>query len=362
MHAALRLAARGLGNVAPNPAVGCIIVNREGHVAGRGWTAPGGRPHAETQAILRAGKNCEGGTAYVTLEPCSHQGKTPPCSKALIKSGIARVVVACMDPDPRVSGKGIRNLQKAGIEVQTGILHEQAMKLNAGFFLKIDKGRPLFTLKTATSLDGRIATHTGSSQWITDTQARQRGHYLRATHDAILVGIGTALADDPSLSCRLPGMEGQSPVRLVADTALRLPPSSQMAETAHQVRTVVLCSADADKTAVRALKDKGVEVKTLETRISGRVPPETLAKAMGELGLTRVLLEGGGKIAGEFLAAGLIDRLAWFHAPKLIGGDGMPAIAAFGTEKIDDSAVFERSSLAETGPDLYETYEHTEAD
>jgi diaminohydroxyphosphoribosylaminopyrimidine deaminase / 5-amino-6-(5-phosphoribosylamino)uracil reductase len=208
MRSAIALARRGLGTVAPNPAVGCVIVNN-GTVVGRGWTQPGGRPHGETEALRRAGDAASGATAYVSLEPCNHWGKTPPCTEALLEARIGRVVVACEDPDPRVSGSGIRRLREAGVQVDIGLCADEATELNEGFFHRIRDGRPLVTLKLATSLDGRIALRTGESQWITGPTARSWGHGLRARYDAIMVGLNTALADDPELTCRLPGLSGR---------------------------------------------------------------------------------------------------------------------------------------------------------
>lgn len=357
MRTALTLARRGLGMVAPNPAVGCVIIDSGGHVAGRGWTAVGGRPHAETLALKQAAGKAKGGTAYVSFEPCSHKGETPPCAKALIKSGIGRVVIGCGDPDPRVSGNGVSMLEAAGIEVTEGVLEAEALALNAGFITKIKLGRPLFTLKAATSLDGRIATRTGDSQWITGDAARLTAHMLRARHDAVMVGIGTALADDPSLTCRLGGMESFSPVRIVADSSLRLPPTSFLVTTAKQYPTWIICSPDADKKTSNALEENGVTVINVEKNQSGRPSPAAMAKALGERGLTRVLIEGGGKLAGEFLAAGLVDQLAWYHAPMLIGGDGVAAAASFGVEKLVDAPEYVRSGLELVGRDLYETYQ-----
>src|SRR5579872_6272521 len=236
MRASLGLARRGLGNTWPNPAVGCVLV-REGRVVGRGWTQAGGRPHAEAEALARAGRAARGATAYVTLEPCSHHGKTPPCAEALIAAGIARVVAAIEDPDPRVSGRGIARLKEAGITVETGPCADEAVELNAGFLCRVKHGRPLVTLKLATSLDGRIATASGESRWITGAAARERAHLLRATQDAVLVGTGTALADDPQLTCRLPGLEDRSPVRVVIDRNLRLPATLRLFSEARPVPT-----------------------------------------------------------------------------------------------------------------------------
>jgi diaminohydroxyphosphoribosylaminopyrimidine deaminase/5-amino-6-(5-phosphoribosylamino)uracil reductase len=222
MRAALALARRGLGRVAPNPAVGCVLV-KDGRVVGRGWTQAGGRPHAETEALARAGEAARGATAYVTLEPCSHHGKTPPCAESLIAAGISRSVVALEDPDPRVSGSGLTLLREAGIAVDTGLLAEAAAEVNAGYLMRTRTGRPLVTLKLATTLDGRIATRAGESRWITGPLARARAHLLRAESDAVLVGSGTAVTDNPRLDVRLPGLEGRSPLRVLLDGRLRLP-------------------------------------------------------------------------------------------------------------------------------------------
>ena len=357
MGTALALAGRSLGMVAPNPAVGCVIVASDGQVAGRGWTQFGGRPHAEYEAIKRAGEQCRGATAYVTLEPCDHQGKTPACSKALIKAAIKRVVVACKDPDPRVSGKGLKRLKNAGIEVVQGILEQEAQYLNSGFFTRLAKGRPLFTLKSATTLDGRTATRSGHSKWITGLEARATGHMLRARHDAIMIGIGTALADNPQLTCRIAGMEVYSPRRIITDSTLKLPLSSPLVETANQIPTIILTATGSDRGKIRALKKQGVKVIELKPSLSNQLAPEVMAEALGDEGINSVLIEGGGKLAGSFMSAGLIDRLAWFHAPKLIGGDGIPSIAAYGVENLLDAQSFQRTAQHKCGKDIYETYD-----
>src|SRR5215475_2950035 len=236
MAAALDLARRGLGRVWPNPAVGCVLV-RQGRVVGRGWTQPGGRPHAETEALHRAGAAAKGATAYVTLEPCSHHGRTPPCADALIAAGIARAVVAMEDPDPRVSGAGLARLREAGIKVDLGLGESEAGEINAGFFLRIRERRPLITLKLAMTLDGRIATRSGESRWITGEAARARAHLLRAQHDAVMVGSGTVLADDPLLNVRLPGLGRQSPLRIVLDGRMRLSLTSALVAGARETPT-----------------------------------------------------------------------------------------------------------------------------
>src|SRR5580700_3393612 len=259
MRAALALARRGLGSTWPNPAVGCVIVN-DGRVVGRGWTQKGGRPHAETEALQRAGVAAKGATAYVSLEPCSHHGKTPPCAEALIVARIARVVAAVEDPDPRVSGAGIARLRDAGVKVETGLCADEAAELNAGFFCRVKHGRPLVTLKLATSLDGRIATPSGESRWITGEAARERAHLLRATHDAVLVGTGTALADDPLLTCRLPGLADRSPVRIVLDRNLRLPATLRLFTEARETPSWVVTLNSSDTVGRKARHDQGVTV------------------------------------------------------------------------------------------------------
>ena len=354
MRAALSLARRVLGTVWPNPAVGCVLV-KDGEVVGRGWTQPGGRPHGETEALARAGALAQGATAYISLEPCAHHGKTPPCADALIAAGIARAVVAIEDPDPRVAGRGLERLRTAGIKVETGIGAKEATEINAGFFKRIAEGRPLVTLKLASTLDGRIATASGESQWITGEAARDRAHLLRATHDAVMVGVGTVVADNPELTCRLPGLEARSPVRIVIDGSLRTPLTVKLIAHAKQVPTWIVHRHGADAARCQALRDCGVEL--IEVPVSESVEMDlTVAFAeLGRRGLTRVLVEGGAGLAGELMEEGLVDRLAWFHAPMLIGGDGLPAIAAFGVEKLGMAPKFKRLSLETIGNDVLET-------
>lgn len=353
MRAALGLARRGLGNVWPNPAVGCILM-RDGRVAGRGWTQPGGRPHAEAEALGRAGQNTRGATAYITLEPCSHQGQTAPCVEALLAAGIARAVIACQDPDPRVSGRGITRLGDGGVEVTTGPCAAEAEEINAGFFLRVRAGRPLVTLKVATSLDGRIAIHDGESKWITGETARAWAHRLRACHDAVMVGIGTVLADDPKLTCRLPGLAHRSPVRVVVDSRLRLPLSSQVVAGAREPPTWLITRSDGDARRRRAYAKRGVEVIAIDA--DDHLPMLQVVQELGRRGVTRLLVEGGSHIAAALLRQGLVDRLAWFRAPRLIGGDGVAAAAAFGVDRLEDMARFERISVVRAGEDILETY------
>lgn len=341
MAMALGLAARGLGRVWPNPAVGCVLV-RDGVVVGRGWTQPGGRPHAETEALARAGADARGATAYVSLEPCAHHGRTPPCADALIAAGVARVVLATRDPDPRTNGKGAERLRAAGLQVDEGALEAEARALNAGFVSRIERGRPLVTLKLATTLDARIATASGESKWITGEAARRRAHVLRATHDAVMVGAGTAAADDPELTCRLPGFADRSgPVRIVAG---RLSPQSKLARSARET-PVWRLARDADP-ALSALGVKPVIAPDLAAGL----------QALGARGLTRLLVEGGRGLATSLLAQGLVDRLCWFRAPSLIGADGLPAFDRLGVAALAELKRFRRLSVEPVGDDLLETY------
>ncbi len=353
MHAALALARRGLGTTWPNPTVGCVIV-KDGAVVGRGWTQPGGRPHGETEALARAGAGAAGATAYVSLEPCCHHGRTPPCTDALIAAGIARVVVAIEDPDPRVAGRGLAMLRAAGIAVETGLLAAQAAEINAGFLARLATGRPLVTLKLAATLDGKIATATGESRWITGETARQRAHLLRATHDAVMVGANTVIADDPLLTCRLPGLESRKPVRLVVDGGLRVPLTAKLVVEARQAPTWILHRHGIDAARGRAFRDCGVDLIEAPETPLGELDLRAALAELGQRGLTRILVEGGARLAGALLEADLVDRVAWFHAPILLGGDALPAIEAFGVTELKSAPRFKRLSLAELGEDVLE--------
>ncbi|WBV44658.1 bifunctional diaminohydroxyphosphoribosylaminopyrimidine deaminase/5-amino-6-(5-phosphoribosylamino)uracil reductase RibD [Pseudoroseomonas cervicalis] len=361
MRAALALAARGLGNVWPNPSVGCVLVSPQGQVVGRGWTAPGGRPHAETEALKRAGAAARGATAYVTLEPCCHWGRTPPCTDALIAAGVARVVVAMRDPDPRVDGGGIEQLRAAGIDVSTGLLEDEARAINAGFTKRLTRNLPLLTLKLASTLDGRIATRSGESQWITGAPARRLAHALRGTHDAVLVGSGTALADDPELSCRIPGFAPVPTVRVVADARLRLSPGARMLREGGGPVWIATRTGhpDALLAPLRAAGAEIVEVPEAEGPAGQPMglDPAALLRALAARGLTRVLAEGGAALAAGLLRAGLVDRLAWFHAPAIIGGDGRPALDALPLELLSAMPRYRRTALALPGADLFSEYE-----
>ena len=330
MRAALALAGRGLGRVWPNPAVGCILVRPDlgGRVVGRGWTQPGGRPHAETEALAQAGELAVGATAYVTLEPCAHQGETGPCAEALVRARIARCVVALEDPDSRVSGKGLEILRAAGIAVEVGLRRLDAVAVNAGFLSRVTKGRPWVGLKTATTLDGMVASASGRSKWITGVEARARGHLLRARFDAILTGAGTVRADDPQLTCRLPGMEDRSPMRVVM----------------------------AGKTTI-ALASKVMPCRVFDNA----APPAVLAE-LANSGITRLLIEAGSRINAAFLAADLVDEIHWFRAPKVMGGDGL---AAFGDLRHDDPGAlpgFIMTARCLAGADTYEVWRRDRTD
>lgn len=341
MRVALGLATRGLGNVWPNPAVGCVLV-KEGRVVGRGWTQPGGRPHAETEALKRAGEAARGATAYVTLEPCSHHGKTPPCADALVAAGIARCVVAAGDTDSRVSGQGLERLRAAGISVETGVLQEEARTLNTGFFKRVEQGLPLVTLKIASTLDGKIALANGESKWITGPEARAMVHRERARHDVVLTGAGTLRADDPDLRCRLPGGDLRPVVRAVLSRR-GVSADSQLARSAGEAPVWVFCDADTDV-------PPGVRRFPLEG-------PEAVLRTLAAEGVTRVMIEAGGRLAASFLGSGLVDRVLWFRAPMVIGGDGLPAISALGLDHLAQSPDFARLASGPVGRDWFEIYE-----
>lgn len=335
MALALSLGRRGMGRVWPNPAVGCVIV-RDGVIVGRGRTADGGRPHAETQALAQAGVAAKGATAYVTLEPCSHHGKTPPCANALIAAGIADVVVATGDPNPQVSGEGIAMLEAAGIGVRMGVLKDQADADHAGFFLAQTRGRPFITLKLATTLDGHIATTTGDSQWITGPASRRLVHAMRARNDAVMVGAGTVRADNPMLDVRDMGADLQ-PVRVVISSDLNLPIDGKLAQTTKD-QPVWLCHGP----AAEASGWTALGARSFRTAFKGGAVD--LADAMRQLsqaGLTRIFCEGGGQLAASLMAAGLVDELVLFHGPKVIGGDGMAALGTLGVTSLGDAPRFE---------------------
>ncbi len=349
MRAALALARRGLGNTWPNPAVGCVVT-RGARVVGRGTTAPSGRPHAEVVALAMAGEAARGATAYVTLEPCAHHGRTPPCVDALVAAGVSRVVVALGDPDPRVNGQGIAWLRAADIAVETGLLVGEAEEINLGFLTRVRLGRPMVTLKIASTLDGRIATRTGESQWITGPAARRTAHALRGRHDAVMVGVGTVMADNPELTCRIEGFKPVATVRVVADSHLRTPLTAKLLATATQSPTWFLCRDGAESERRDGMRGAGAEVIEVASGEMGVDLPAGL-QALGARGITRVLVEGGARIAAALLRADLVDRIAWFHAPAVMGGDGWPAAQAFGIGALASMPRFERVATNIVGDD-----------
>lgn len=358
MGTALALGRRGMGQCAPNPAVGCVIV-KNGRIVGRGWTSPGGRPHAEPQALARAGDAARGATVYVTLEPCAHHGHTPPCADALIAAGVARVVAPFEDTDARVSGRGFRRLREAGIEVTTGVMVDAAARDLAGFLMRNEIGRPRVTLKLASSLDGRIATATGHSQWITGAQARRVVHSLRARHDAVMVGAGTARADDPMLTVRGMGAV-QQPVRVVVSRRLDVPLMSGLARSAAEVPVWLCHGPDVDDSIAAAWRGTGARLMPCAVT-AGQVDPASVLQALGRAGITRVLCEGGGSLAASFLGAGLVDEFVGFTAGLAIGAEGLPGIGALGLASLDEVARF---SLAETqvvGDDVMHRWERSAA-
>ena len=326
MALALSLGRRGLGRTWPNPAVGAVIV-KDGVIVGRGWTQPGGRPHAEVEALRRAGEAARGATMYVTLEPCSHFGKSPPCADAVIAAGVSRVVSAIEDPNPEVAGQGHARLQAAGITVEVGLGADEARRDNAGHILRMTQRRPRVLLKLAISADGKAGTAGGKPIAITGEDARDRVHLLRAENDAIMVGIGTVLADDPQLTCRLPGMAKRSPVRVIADSALRLPVQSQLVQSARETPVWAICAGGAAEQAVSNLLSRGVNV----LRSPNSAEPLDIREVLGLLsaaGITRLMVEGGPTLAATLLAADLVDEAVLFHSPKIVGAGGIEALAS----------------------------------
>jgi len=359
MALALALGRRGLGNTWPNPAVGAVIVRNEPHgpvVVGRGWTQPGGRPHAEVEALRRAGATARGATIYTTLEPCSHFGQTPPCADAIIAAGIARVVSALDDPNPEIAGEGYRRLRAAGIIVVTGVGAEEARRTHAGHVRRMRDGRPHVTLKLAVSADGKAGLAGRRPATITGEPARERVHCLRAMHDAILIGIGTALADDPLLTVRLPGMAGRSPVRVVLDSELRLPPAGKLARGARETPLWIVAGQDASEERERALRESRAEV----LRVGGSRDRRDLAAALRLLatrGITRLMVEGGPTVAAAFLAADLVDEVVLLRSSATIGAGGLDALEGMPLTALTRSAHLRSCGVETVGGDTVETFE-----
>lgn len=353
MALALVLGRRGLGRTWPNPAVGAVIVRRDGgspRIVGRGWTQPGGRPHAEVEALRRAGEAARGGTLYVTLEPCSHHGKSPPCADAVIAAGVARVVSALDDPNPEVAGAGHARLRRAGISVDIGVGAEEARRDHAGYLRRVRDGRPRVALKLAISADRKAGAAGRKPVAITGSETRDRVHLMRAQSDAVMIGIGTALADDPLLTCRLPGMAAFSPVRIVIDSGLRLPLGSRLVRSARDVPVWVVAGARASGEAENTLTGQGVSV----LRVPGPVGPLDLVavlKLLAARGVTRLMAEGGPILATALLAADLIDEAVLYHSPTVVGADGIDALEGMPLAALTESPRFKCVASEPVGAD-----------
>ena len=349
MARAISLARNGLGRTSPNPLVGAVIV-RDGRIVAEGWHRKAGTPHAEIHALNMAGELARGATVYVSLEPCAHYGRTGPCARALVEAGVSRVVVAMTDPNPKVAGKGIAILQEAGIEVTTGVLEQEARQLNEVFLKWMTTGLPFVALKTAMTLDGKIATAAGQSQWITNEASRYETHRLRDIYDGILVGINTALADNPSLTTRLKEYQGRNPVRIVVDSRARLPLTAKLV-TDGAARTIVAVTEQAPAERVEALRSAGVEI--IVAGSSNHVDMQSLMEQLGAMKISSVLVEGGGSVNFSLLQAGLVDRVYAFIAPKLVGGrDAITPVEGEGFQELDRAVELENIQLRQLGSDV----------
>ncbi len=356
MRMCLNLAGKARGLTSPNPLVGAVIVKR-GVIVGKGFHTSAGAPHAEIEALRRAGKNARDAVLYVNLEPCCHFGKTPPCTEAVIRAGIRRVVLAISDPNPLVSGEGIRRLQEAGISVEQGLLAGEAARLNQFFIKYITKKRPFVVLKTAMSLDGKIATHTGESEWITGGRARAYAHTLRLHHDAIMVGVGTVLKDNPLLNYRGRAHRDKQPVRIVVDSTAKIPVQSRVLQDTKTIRTIVAVTGRAIASKLKKLTNMGAEV--LLVRADGeRVDQDDLLGKLGSMGITSVLVEGGGELNASLIRAGQVDKLLIFIAPMIIGGrDAVSFVGGRGIEHIKSAYQCTPPLVRRFGRDiLLETY------
>jgi diaminohydroxyphosphoribosylaminopyrimidine deaminase/5-amino-6-(5-phosphoribosylamino)uracil reductase len=357
MQLALTLGRRGQGRTWPNPAVGAVVV-KDGVIVGRGWTQPGGRPHAEPEALLRAGEATRGATLYVTLEPCSHVGKSPPCTEAIIAAGIARVVSAIEDPNPQVAGKGHARLHAAGISVDIGLGASEAARDHAGHFRRIRDKRPHVILKLAVSSDDKIGAAGHKPVAISGEAAKARMHLLRAESDAILVGIGTVRADDPSLTCRLPGMEARSPVRVVLDRSLRISATSRLVHSARETPLWVMTSTLSEAATAAKLGASGAQVIRVAAATTG-LDLDAVLHALSEKGITRLLVEGGARVASSFVAAHLVDEVWLLRGPAPIGADGVPALDALPLSDLTESPMFKRRASEILQNDTLAIYERT---
>ncbi|MBU0730494.1 MAG: bifunctional diaminohydroxyphosphoribosylaminopyrimidine deaminase/5-amino-6-(5-phosphoribosylamino)uracil reductase RibD [Proteobacteria bacterium] len=350
MKLALREAAKGIGKTSPNPCVGAVVV-RGGKVVGKGYHRKAGTPHAEVNALRAAGELARGATIYVTLEPCNHTGRTPPCTKAILESGIKRVVVGMPDPNPQVKGGGCDFLTKKGLSVTSGVLEEECRAINRPFIKHIQTGLPWVILKAGCSLDGRIAVANGQSGWITNDQSRAEVHRVRNRVDAILIGVGTVLADDPSLTARLPNRRGKDPLRVILDTQLRMPPQAKMLKQRSAAATWIFCGKQYDKARRNMLEDAGAIVRPVRVT-NGRLDLTAVLEILGSQQLTSVLVEGGSKVHGSFLRADLIDQALIFLAPILIGSDGIPLIDTMGLQSVQNARRFKTIRTRRFGDDI----------
>jgi diaminohydroxyphosphoribosylaminopyrimidine deaminase/5-amino-6-(5-phosphoribosylamino)uracil reductase len=351
MAQALQLARRGLGLTWPNPSVGSLVVAPSGEILGRGSTAPGGRPHAEAIALERAGARTKGATIYVTLEPCAHAaGRGHACADVIVAAKPARAVIALRDPDPRTAGRGIARLAAAGIEVVEGVLAEEAAAVALGHILRVTEGRPAVTLKLAVGADGLLPRGKGVPVWVTGPDARAHGHLLRARNDAIMVGRGTIIADNPSLTCRLPGMTCRSPVRIVLDRRLRTPPEARLFDDL-MVPVWLVCAADEEHPNTDALQDRGAEIVSVPVDAHGMLGLRDVLETLANRGITRVLIEGGPQVARAFLDADLIDEAVIYQGPKPAGPDGLMPFVSEGLDPVTSSGHFMRLEARSFGPD-----------
>ena len=355
MMLALTLGRRGLGNAWPNPAVGAVVV-KNGVVVGRGWTQPGGRPHAEVEALGRAGEAGRGATLYATLEPCSHHGKTPPCVDAIMAAGVARVVSSLEDPNPKIAGQGHARLRAAGVSVTLGVCADEARRAHAGHIRRVRDGRPHVTLKLAVSADGKAGLAGRRPAAITGERARERVHLMRAMNDAVLTGIGTVLADDPLLTCRLPGMEHRSPVRVVLDSELRQPPTSRLAASAARALDWTFAGETVAQERERALTDLGVEVLRVPGA-NGRLDLGAVLRGLAGRGITRVMVEAGPILSAALVAADLVDEAALFRSPREIGADGIDALDGLPLTALTQSTKLRWVSSEAVGTDSLDVFE-----
>ncbi|UCG13955.1 MAG: bifunctional diaminohydroxyphosphoribosylaminopyrimidine deaminase/5-amino-6-(5-phosphoribosylamino)uracil reductase RibD [Deltaproteobacteria bacterium] len=351
MRIALRLAARGVGHTSPNPMVGAVVV-KDGELLGKGYHQEAGGPHAEIHALQRASTRARGACLYVTLEPCNHHGRTPPCTEAIIRSGVTRVVIGCSDPNPRVAGGGAGFLRSGGIRVEVGVLEEKCRRLNEPFIKHVTTGLPLVVAKVAASLDGKIASYRGDSQWISNERSRRFVHRLRHELDAIAVGVGTVIADNPRLTSRLPRQKVRNPLRIILDTNLRTPPESQVVGDTGEAPTLIATGPAPSRSRKDALEQLGVEILVLPLE-RGRVALSALLRELGNRGITSLLVEGGAEVHGAFFYENLVDKVYIFFAPKIIGGsDAVPMVGGTGVPTVAEASNLKQVRLRRLDDDI----------